>query len=330
MNTNKLYNLYILNKNLNNRVSVSYETLKIGMSGESVLILQDKLKILSYYFGTITSNFDKNTENSVIEFQKSNNLSITGVVNNQTWELLYAKTAPPETFSTQPTLRFGDKNNDVKILQKKLQILLYYYGNITGIFDKNTDITVKQFQLNNSLTPDGIVGNNTWSKLNILYEPLTNCNTLVANEYIVAKGDTLYSIALSLGFTVEKLKQLNNLTSDVIQVGQILKINDDSSNNGSNFINYTVQKGDTLYAIANNFNTSIEELKKVNNLLSNLISVGQVLKIVSNIPTYIVAKGDTLYSIAKKYGTTVEAIKQSNNLTSNIISIGQPLLLGSL
>ena len=65
---------------------------------------------------------------------------------------------------------------------------------------------------------------------------------------------------------------------------------------------------------------------KLNNLSSNLLSIGQILKIpITNSNTYTVQKGDSLYSIAKKFNTTVNEIKAKNNLTSNTLSIGQVL-----
>ena len=65
---------------------------------------------------------------------------------------------------------------------------------------------------------------------------------------------------------------------------------------------------------------------KLNNLSSNLLSIGQVLKIPTiSSKTYTVQKGDSLYSIAKKFNTTVNEIKTKNNLTSNTLSIGQVL-----
>ncbi len=65
---------------------------------------------------------------------------------------------------------------------------------------------------------------------------------------------------------------------------------------------------------------------KLNNLSSNLLSIGQVLKIpTTSSNTYTVQKGDSLYSIAKKFNTTVNEIKTKNNLTSNTLSIGQIL-----
>ena len=96
---------------------------------------------------------------------------------------------------------------------------------------------------------------------------------------------------------------------------------------------YKVKSGDTLYSIAKKYNISVNELKELNNLKNNNITVGQVLKIKSNIPSeevteknyYIVKSGDTLYSIAKKYNTTVDEIKKLNNLKSDNLSIGMEL-----
>ena len=96
---------------------------------------------------------------------------------------------------------------------------------------------------------------------------------------------------------------------------------------------YKVKSGDTLYSIAKKYNISVNELKELNNLKNNNITIGQVLKIKSNIPSeevteknyYIVKSGDTLYSIAKKYNTTVDEIKKLNNLKSDNLSIGMEL-----
>lgn len=90
---------------------------------------------------------------------------------------------------------------------------------------------------------------------------------------------------------------------------------------------YVVKKGDTLYSISRKYNIKVDELKRMNNLSSNIIYIGQVLKINKNI--YTVKKGDTLYSIAKRYNTTVENIKKLNNLSSNLLSIGQQLKISN-
>ena len=156
---------------------------------------------------------------------------------------------------------------------------------------------------------------------------------LPESTYIVKKGDSLYSIANKYNTTVDELKRINNLTSNILSIGQILKLPSDKANNvenEENTISYTVQKGDSLYSIARKYDTTIDRIKDLNNLTTNLLSIGQVLLIPTDTnleTTYTVQKGDSLYSIAKKYNTTVDRLKQLNNLSSNLLSIGQILIV---
>ena len=158
---------------------------------------------------------------------------------------------------------------------------------------------------------------------NIPYTPPTETTT---TNYTVQKGDTLYALAKKYNTTPTQLKNLNNLTTDTLSIGQILKIPNSTRNT------YTVQKGDTLYQIANQNNTTVQAIKELNNLKSNTLTIGQILQLpvteIIKVPTttdYSVQKGDTLYSIAQKYNTTVEKIKNLNNLNTNTLSIGQVL-----
>lgn len=101
---------------------------------------------------------------------------------------------------------------------------------------------------------------------------------------------------------------------------------------GSPIGKYTVVKGDTLYSIANKFNTTVDELKFVNNLTSNTIYPGQVLNVYPSVTqaqtiTYLVKKGDTLYSIANAFGTTIQTIKDANALTTDTIYPYQSLIV---
>ncbi len=167
---------------------------------------------------------------------------------------------------------------------------------------------------------------NTLSVGQKLVIPSISVSPEVSDTYIVQKGDSLWSIANKFNMTVSELKNLNNLTNNLLSIGQVLKIKD-SSNNGKT--TYTVQKGDSLWVIANKYGITTEELKSYNNLTSNLLSIGQVLKIpqgkTSTENIYKVKKGDSLWTIANRYNTTVEKIKVLNNLTSNLLSIGQRL-----
>lgn len=149
--------------------------------------------------------------------------------------------------------------------------------------------------------------------------------------YTVQKGDSLYKIATKYNITVDKLKSENNLSSNLLSVGQKLVIPSVSVSDGQTYI---VQKGDSLWSIATKFNTTVDDLKNINNLTSNLLSIGQVLKISDSTitttdETYTVKKGDNLYKIANNYGITTEELKNYNNLTSNLLSIGQILKIPS-
>ena len=190
-------------------------------------------------------------------------------------------------------------------------------GDSLWSISKKFGITVTELKQANNLTSNLLsVGQN------LLIPTKNEQNT---NEYIVQKGDTLYAIANKFNTTVDNLKSLNNLTTDSLSIGEVLKI--PSSIPSTNA--YTVKSGDTLYAIANKFNTTVDTLKSLNNLTSNTLSIGQVLKLPSSNTasndTYTVKSGDTLYAIANKYNTTVNELKELNNLTSNTLSIGQTL-----
>ena len=149
------------------------------------------------------------------------------------------------------------------------------------------------------------------------------------------KGDSLWLIANKYNTTVDNIKKLNNLSSNTLQIGQLLKLPGSSEETEIESENiYIVKKGDSLYSISKIYGISVDELKKVNNLTSNNLSIGQTLIIPSkkestNEITYVVKKGDSLWLIANKYDTTIEKIKTTNNLTSNLLSIGQVLIIPS-
>lgn len=164
-------------------------------------------------------------------------------------------------------------------------------------------------------------------------------------NYTVKRGDNLYSIAKEFNTTPDLIMKDNALPSGILAIGQNLRIRIIDNGkieecigpdytppiNVTNYVNYTVKKGDSLYQIAKNYNTSVDAIKNLNSLSSNSLSIGQILKIPtsnstnSSPTTYTVKSGDNLYSIARKFNTTVNAIKSKNGLSSNILSIGQVL-----
>ena len=150
----------------------------------------------------------------------------------------------------------------------------------------------------------------------------------IGEVYIVKKGDSLWSIARAYNTTVDELKKLNNLSTNLLSVGQILKIPVKSEVENYNI--YTVAKGDTLYKIANQFGVTVNDIITANNLKSNTLQIGQKLSIPilkqENIE-YYVQSGDSLWSIARKFNTTVDEIKKLNNLTTNLLNINQRLLI---
>lgn len=183
--------------------------------------------------------------------------------------------------------------------------------------------TVNELKSLNNLT------SNTLSIGQVLEIPTGTVVPGVGNRYVVKAGDTLWSIARQFNTTVDDIRRLNNLTSNVLSIGQTLQIPSGEISEGNL---YTVRSGDSLWNIAGQFNTTVDAIKELNNLTSNLITVGQVLRIPnsSNSGTgtrYIVKAGDTLWNIAQRYNTTVSNIRRLNNLTSDILSIGQVLFI---
>lgn len=166
----------------------------------------------------------------------------------------------------------------------------------------------------------------------------------LASMYTVKQGDTLEKIAREYNLSVQQLHELNNLTSDVLQINQQLITSVPSISTQTK--TYTVVKGDTLGKIAKKYHLTLAELKKLNALTSTKIHVGDKL-IVSSIAAtkamekenetmnnnstqtmlYTVVKGDTLGEIAKKHNLTLEELKKLNPYfkTTDFVKIGQKI-----
>ncbi|MBQ8473076.1 MAG: LysM peptidoglycan-binding domain-containing protein [Bacilli bacterium] len=141
---------------------------------------------------------------------------------------------------------------------------------------KNYNTTVNALIEVNNLTSNTL---SIGQVLNIPTNGDTNGNYI---NYTVKSGDSLYKIANSYNTTVNEIVSLNNLSSTLLSIGQVLRIPTTNNNTTNNYINYRVKSGDSLYKIANSYNTTVNEIKSLNNLTSNNLSIGQVLKIPIN------------------------------------------------
>ncbi len=208
--------------------------------------------------------------------------------------------------------RDNDPNTDYYFIHREtgnLQSLIIEYGFI------NNETDLNRIRNNYRRYVDAIV--------NAVIQTEGGTVTSNSNTYTVKAGDTLYKIANMYNITVEELKNMNNLTSNIISIGQVLIVKNPTTTNNT----YTVQPGDTLWKIANMYNTTVENLMAINNLNSTILSIGQVLTISANTTEYVVKAGDSLWKIANQFNTTVEDLKDANNLSSNIILVGQILTI---
>lgn len=221
--------------------------------------------------------------------------------------------------------------------------------------------------------------------------------------HTVQKGETLFKISKQYQTHISKLKRLNKLKTNTLEVGQILVIyktkrNEtepleiieriqkpiDSTIESDKAAPHIVQKGETLFKIAKKYKTSVDVIKALNQLETNTIEIGQELlvrhklkgqhkgisafrsrkketiqiqtmpkqttemvvvepeinteinlevkpegdeKIACNCKKHTVRKGETLFRLATQYDTTVAQIKFINQLDSNTLEVGQKLMI---
>ena len=146
-------------------------SLSVGMTGNDVYALQERLIELRYLGGVADGVFGTETEAALIAFQKNNNLNADGVAGATTIRKLNgsckaASGASPTTAPGASVLREGDSGEGVFELQSRLFELGYFSGRIDGRFGAETTEAVKAFQRANGLSADGVVGAGTRSRLN--------------------------------------------------------------------------------------------------------------------------------------------------------------------
>ncbi len=206
-----------------------------------------------------------------------------------------------------------------------MQTYIVQVGDTLFGISRQFGVSMEEIKNINNLTE------NTITPGEVLKIPTTETTIL----YTVKKGDNLYTIANTYNTTVEELIRINDLKTNALFIGQQLRIPIESNLETNNSITYTVKAGDNLYEIANSYNTTVDAIKSLNQLSSNLLSVGQQLKIpmpnnTTNTTTqeyqdYIVASGDNLYDIANQFGMSVDELMKVNNLNTTFLFIGQVL-----
>ncbi len=288
--------------------------LRVGSTGLNVQAIQTYLNRIRRNYPAIpvitdaSGTFGDSTRAAVVKFQNIFGLAADGIVGKSTWyklsSLYTAVTRLAElnsegtglgigTVPPSSVLRQGSRGQDVITLQYLLDVISEYYPDIPavdqdGIFGAGTRQAVAAFQSRMGLSADGIVGPATWNALYRTYQGIgqnvpTPGPAPAPDEgsffvYTVKSGDTLWLLANRFGTSVDAIKRLNGLTGDNLQIGQVLRIPSEQS---SDYFNYTVRSGDTLWLLANRFGTTVDAIKRLNGLTSDNLQIGQALRIPS-------------------------------------------------
>lgn len=149
-------------------------------------------------------------------------------------------------------------------------------------------------------------------------------------SYTVKSGDSLWKIATENGLTVAQLKEYNKLTSDVINIGQVLSLIPPAVPTQPVVENPVVGTPGAISAPAPSV---VPETPKVTAPAPKPVEPKPAPKPVPTpaptptVKTHTVAKGESLWAISKKYGTTIDAIKKTNGLKSDSLRVGQKLTI---
>ncbi|ADI00563.1 C40 family peptidase [Salisediminibacterium selenitireducens] len=143
--------------------SSSTDTLREGMSGDSVRALQTRLKDLGHYHHRVTGIFGPLTKSAVISFQRNEGLTADGIAGARTLKAMQQASAAPAP--TGFLLKEGDTGSNVRELQERLKATGHYKHNVTGTFGPITKEAVRSFQSQWSLVNDGIVTASVWEKV---------------------------------------------------------------------------------------------------------------------------------------------------------------------
>ena len=144
--------------------------MKLGVKGDEVRKLQERLRQLGYYSGEVDGQYGPGTQEAVIRFQEQHNLTADGIAGESTRTHLYLQSAQtfiptPAPTPTPALLKKGHNGDSVREMQKRLQELGYYEGSIDGDFGGGTEEALRLFQSQNGLDVDGVAAQKTFSLL---------------------------------------------------------------------------------------------------------------------------------------------------------------------
>ncbi len=170
--------------------------------------------------------------------------------------------------------------------------------------------------------------------MNIISQKTTQINGINYFEHTVEKGNTLYNISQTYGVSKEDILKANpTLNTQNIQLGQLLLIPINTNQRKSGILYHITKKGETLYSIAKNYNSSVAEIKQLNHIWGNELSEGQYIKVPqksdnkTNIqqkptkkkPYHIIRPKESLYAVSKQWGVSVQKIMAENHLKTHHI-----------
>ena len=311
--------------------------------GEPVTKLQTRLKELGYYEGELTGVCDENTVAAIKLFEGKHGLVADGEMSAADQQVLYGATAmeasvvvtPSPTPTVKPptkTLRPGDKDDEVKLLQQRLKDLGYYTGNITGVYNTATTEAVKAFQKKSSLEQDGILGPITRTVLygvNAIYAvptaipvstPTPTTTPLTPENVIVIRAGSMGEVVRRLQARLQELGYYTSrldgvyLTDDIEAVRAFQSANGLKVDGKAGYETQTALYSDS--AIRGNANVTSGETALVNTL-----RYGSEGAEVTTLQNRLIALGYLAGSADGKFGrdtkSAVIAFQKANGLSAD-------------
>lgn len=221
-------------------ISESYpgSPLEVGDAGNNVKIIQTELNRIARNYPAIPRIREENgvfgleTERAVRKFQEVFNLTQTGTVDRATWYKIKryyigvkrlsdlvseGVTLQEATLPFELTLSLGQRGDSVRTLQYYLSVIAYFNPNfntvnIDGVFGQNTQDAVKAFQTYYGLTPDGVVGQSTWNKIDSVYRETVRD---IPNSVYGGRAKLYPGYFLSIGMRGEDVTNLQTYLSTI-------------------------------------------------------------------------------------------------------------------